>query len=58
MSTSDYNKYLAAIKIANDYDESRAKAMLRQIEADMVTSYGLNDDDVNYLLSQFRYYTT
>lgn len=57
MNSGDYNKYLAAIKAANDCDASRGKELLRQIQADMIARYGLSDDDVNYLIRQFRYYT-
>jgi len=56
MNSSDYNKYLAAIKAANDCESSRAKDLLRGIQADMIARYGLSDDDVNYLIRQFRYY--
>lgn len=55
MPSSDYNKYLAAIKAANDCEAGRAKELLRQIQADMIARYGLSDNDVNYLLRQFRY---
>lgn len=56
MTSSDYNKYLASIKAANDCEASRARELLRQIQADMVARYGLNDRDVDYLIRQFRYY--
>lgn len=52
MSSSDYNRYLAAIKAANDAADKEA---LRQIQKDMVKNYGLADNDVDYLLRQFRY---
>lgn len=52
MSSSDYNRYLAAIKAANDTADKEA---LRQIQKDMVKNYGLADNDVDYLLRQFRY---
>ena len=55
MNSSDYNKYLAAIKAANDCDADRAKELLRQIQADMIARYGLSDNDVDYLIRQFRY---
>ncbi len=57
MNSGDYNKYLAAIKVANDCEESRAKDLLRKIQADLIANYGLNDDDVRYLINKFRYYT-
>lgn len=56
MNSSDYNKYLAAIKAANDCEASRARELLRQIQADMISRYGLSDNDVDYLIRQFRYY--
>lgn len=55
MRSSDYNKYLAAIKAANDCEASRARELLRQIQADMIAEYGVSDDDVTYLIHQFRY---
>lgn len=55
MNSSDYNKYLAAIKAANDCDSTRARELLRKIQADMIARYGLGDNDVDYLIRQFRY---
>lgn len=56
MNSSDYNKYLAAIKAANDMEESRAREVLRKIYADMVANYGVGDNDVDYLFrNYFRY---
>lgn len=55
MNSSDYNKYLATIKAANDCEASRARELLRQIQADMIARYGLGDNDVDYLIRQFRY---
>lgn len=52
MSSSDYNRYLTAIKAANDVADKEA---LRQIQKDMIKNYGLADDDVDYLIRQFRY---
>lgn len=52
MPSSDYNKYLAAIKAANDMEN---KELLRQIKNELIANYGLMDDDVDYLLWQFRY---
>ena len=48
MPSSDYNRYLAAIKVAND--------ALRKIRDALLAEYGPLDDDVEYLLRQFRYY--
>ena len=57
MDASTYNKYLSVIKTANDMgDKDRAKEILRQVQADMVSGYGINDSDVTYLIKQFRYY--
>lgn len=56
MNSNDYNKYLAAIKTANDCEASRARELLRQIQTDMMARYGLGDNDVDYLLRQFRYH--
>lgn len=50
MPSSDYNKYLAAIKAANDMEN---KELLRQIKNELIANYGLMDDDVDYLLRQY-----
>lgn len=56
MDASTYNKYLSVIKTANDMsDKDRAKDILRKIQAEMISEYGMNDDDVTYLIKQFRY---
>ena len=52
MPSSDYNKYLSAIKAAND---SQDKEALRQIQKQLIAKYGPDDDDVRYLLKKFRY---
>ena len=52
MPSSDYNKYLAAIKAAHDMEN---KELLRLIKNELIANYGLMDDDVDYLLRQFRY---
>ena len=52
MSSSDYNRYLDAIKAANDTEDRDA---LRQIQKDLIKNYGLGDKDVDYLIRQFRY---
>ena len=56
MNASDDNRYLAAIKSANDSEVSRARELLRQIQADMIARHGLSDHDVDYLIRQFRYH--
>lgn len=55
MDSSAYNRYLAAIKAANDCEASRAREILRNIQADMIANYGSSDNDVDYLIRQFRY---
>lgn len=52
MPSSDYNRCLATIKAANDSADWDA---LRQIQKDMIARYGLGDNDVDYLIRQFRY---
>lgn len=52
MPSSEYNRYLAAIKAAND---SGNKEALRKIRDALLAEYGPLDDDVDYLLRQFRY---
>lgn len=57
MDAKNYNTYLSAIKTANDMsDKDRAKEILRNIQAEMISRYGLSDSDVEYLIKQFRYY--
>lgn len=53
MNSSDYNNYLAAIKAANDTADRDA---LRQIQKQLIANYGLQDNDVDYLIRQFRYH--
>ena len=56
MDSKNYNTYLSAIKTANDIsDYQRSVEMLRQIQADMISRFGLGDDDVEYLIRQFRH---
>lgn len=50
--SSEYNRYLAAIKAAND---SQDKEALRQIQKQLIAQYGPDDRDVYYLLKMFRY---
>lgn len=52
MNSSDYNAFLAAIKSANDCGNVDA---LRIIQTQMIAKYGY-DDDVEYLIRQFRYH--
>lgn len=53
MPSADYNRYLAAIKAAND---SGNKEALRRIRDALLSEYGPLDNDVDYLLRQFRYH--
>lgn len=53
MNSSDYNKYLAAIKAANDAADKEA---LRRIRTLLIYNYGTSDSDVDYLIRQFRYH--
>lgn len=55
MDSTSYNRYLAAIKAANDMEYDRSRETLRKIQADMIANYGISDNDVDYLLRQFRY---
>ena len=52
MPSSEYNRYLAAIKAANDSQDREA---LRRIQKLLVSTYGPANSDVDYLLRQFRY---
>lgn len=57
MNATSYNRYLSVIKTANDMsDKDRAKDILRNVQAEMISQYGLSDSDVEYLIKQFRYY--
>jgi hypothetical protein len=53
MTSSEYNRFLAAIKAANDSEDRDA---LRQIQKQLVSMYGAADSDVDYLIRQFRYH--
>lgn len=57
MDSKSYNIYLSTIKTANDMaDKDRAKEILRNVQTEMISQFGLIDDDVEYLIKQFRYY--
>lgn len=57
MDSKSYNIYLSTIKTANALsDKDRAKEILRSVQADMISKYGLGDSDVEYLIKKFRYY--
>lgn len=55
MNSSDYNKFLAAIKAANNREPGEARELLRRIQAELIARYSLSDSDVDYLIRQFRY---
>lgn len=52
MSSSEYNKYLSVIKAAND---SQDKEALRQVQKQLISKYGMDNNDVTRLINQFRY---
>jgi len=52
ISSSDYEKYVSAIEAANSTEDREA---LRQIQKQLIAKYGLDDDDVNWLLKKFEY---
>lgn len=52
MTSSEYNRFLAAIKAANNSEDRDA---LRQIQKQLISMYGAADDDVDYLIRQFQY---
>jgi len=52
LDTKDYERYRSAIEAAND---SKDKEALRQIQKQLIAKYGLDNDDVRYLLKKFLY---
>lgn len=52
MTTRDYEIYKSAILKAN---EEKDKEALRSIQMQLVARYGLENQDVQYLLKLFRY---
>ncbi len=57
MDSRNYNRFLEAIKAANGMsDPDRARDLLRKIQAEMIANYGISDNDVDYLIRQFRYH--
>ncbi|MDE6127703.1 MAG: hypothetical protein K2G16_00730 [Lachnospiraceae bacterium] len=52
MKASEYNRYLEAIKVAND---AKDKTVLGQIQARLLADYGMKDPDVERLIKKFRY---
>lgn len=56
MKTAEYNKYLSTINSANQCSNERtSRLLLRNIQADLLTRFGMDDADVDRLISQFRY---
>ena len=53
MTSSEYNRFLAVTKAANDSEDRDA---LRQIQKQLIAVYGAANDDVDYLIRQFRYH--
>lgn len=52
MTSKEYEIYKSAILAAND---SHDKEALRQIQKQLISIYGLDNDDVKRLLNYFRY---
>ena len=52
MNSSAHNNYLQAIKAANDAQD---RETLARIKSRLIAEYGLNDEDVIYLIKQIRY---
>lgn len=52
MTTKDYEIYKSAILTAN---EQKDKDALRKLQMQLVSRYGLDNDDVQRLLRLFRY---
>ena len=52
LNTRDYEKYKSVIEAAND---SKDKEALRQIQKQLIAKYGLDNEDVRYLLKKFLY---
>jgi len=52
MTTKDYYLYKSAIEAAN---ETADKESLRQIQKQLISSYGLENEDVKSLLKLFRF---
>lgn len=52
MTTKEYDLYKTAILAAND---TKDKEALRQILKQLIANYGLDNNDVQYLIKLFRY---
>ena len=53
MKAAEYNRFLSAIKVANNLADKHA---LAQIQKKLITEYPSGDKDVDYLIRQFRYH--
>lgn len=52
MTAKDYDRYKSAIELAND---EKDKDSLKKIQMQLIARYGLDNEDVKYLLKLFRY---
>jgi len=53
VNSSEYNKYLNTIKLANDASD---KTILKRIKNELISKYGEEDNDVKRLLSYIRFH--
>lgn len=52
MTLSEYDRYKSVIEAANDTHDKEA---LRQIQKQLIATFGLDNSDVQILLKKFRY---
>lgn len=52
MTAKDYDRYKSAIEVAND---EKDKDSLKKMQMQLIARYGLDNEDVKYLLKLFRY---
>ena len=50
----EYNEYLKRVKYANDI---RSREMMRAIQNELYSKYGKDNDDVKWLVGQFKLHT-
>ena len=50
----EYNEYLKRVKYANDI---RSREMMRTIQNELYSKYGKDNDDVKWLVGQFKLHT-
>ena len=50
----EYNEYLKKVNYANDI---RSREMMRAIQNELCSKYGKDNDDVKWLVSQFKLHT-